>query len=202
LTEALVTLREINEAIRACIMRCGTGHANQTQLYQSKETVMANQMTTRENGVPASRQTDVFEAMRSELDRVFDRFHHGWPSLPTMFGSSASEIVIPTLDLKDTGKSIVIEAELPGVDEKDVSVTFKDGVLTLKGEKRHSKEEKGENHYLMERSYGSFQRSVQLPDGIDENKVDARYDKGVLTITAEKKPDAVKAAKHIEIRKG
>ena len=140
--------------------------------------------------------------MKSEMDRVFDRFHHGWPSLPHLFTASDSDVLLPNLDLKDTGKSIVIEAELPGVDEKDVTLTVKDGVLTLKGEKRHAKEEKGENHYLMERSYGSFIRSVQLPDSIDESKVETRYDKGVLTITAEKRPEAVKAEKRIEIRKG
>ena len=162
---------------------------------------MANQLT-RDNNPTPNRPVDVFNAMKAEMDRVFDRFHHGWPTLPHIFGSSETDVLLPTLDLKDTGKSIVIEAELPGVDEKDVTLTVKDGILTLKGEKRHSKEEKGENHYLMERSYGSFMRSVQLPDSIDESKVDARYEKGVLTITAEKRPDAVKAEKRIEIRKG
>jgi HSP20 family protein len=163
---------------------------------------MANQITPRENGSPANRPGDVFNAMKSEMDRVFDRFHHGWPTLPHLFSTTDTDVLMPNLDLKDTGKSIVIEAELPGVDEKDVTLTVKDGVLTLKGEKRHSKEEKGENHYLMERSYGSFVRSLQLPDSIDESKVEARYDKGVLTITAEKRPEAVKAEKRIEIRKG
>ncbi len=162
---------------------------------------MAKQITTRENGAPANRSVDVFSAMKSEMDRVFDRFHHGWPGLPHLFSASDNDILLPVLDLKDVGKSIVIEAELPGVDEKDVTLTIKDSVLTLKGQKRHSKEEKDENHFLMERSYGSFMRSVQLPDSIDESKVEARYDKGILTITAEKRPDAVKAEKRIEIRK-
>lgn len=163
---------------------------------------MANQITRRENGSPANRPVDVFNAMKSEMDRVFDQFHHGWPSLPHLFTTTDSDVLLPNLDLKDTGKAIVIEAELPGVDEKDVTLTVKNGMLTLKGEKRHAKEEKGENHYLMERSYGSFMRSVQLPDSVDESKVDARYEKGVLTITAEKRPEAVKAEKRIEIRKG
>ena len=110
-------------------------------------------------------------------------------------------VLCPELDLTDTGKAIVIAAELPGVDEKDVTLTVKNGVLMLKGEKRQKKEEKGENHYVMERSYGSFARSVRLPDSIDESKVEARFEKGILTITAEKRPDAVKAEKRIEIRK-
>jgi HSP20 family protein len=162
---------------------------------------MATQLTPRENAAPASRPVDIFSAMKSEMDRVFDRFHYGWGGLPPLFGMQDADVLVPSLDLKDTGQAIVIEAELPGVDEKDVTLTVRDGVLTIKGEKRHSKEEKGENRYLIERSYGSFMRSVRLPDGIDENKVEAKYDKGVLTITAAKRPDAVKAEKRIEIRK-
>jgi HSP20 family protein len=167
---------------------------------------MASDLKPRDNGTlagrPGSRPVDVFSAMRSEMDRVFDRFHHGWPGLPQIFASADASIMLPTLDLKDTGKAIVIEAELPGVDEKDVTLTVKNGVLTLKGEKRLSKEEKGENRYVMERSYGSFMRSIELPSSIDDAKVEAHFDKGVLTITAEKRPEAVKAEKRIEIRRG
>ena len=79
---------------------------------------MANQIIPRENGAPSNRPVDVFNAMKSEMDRVFDRFHHGWPSLPHLFSTSDSDILLPTLDLKDTGKSIVIEAELPGATRK------------------------------------------------------------------------------------
>lgn len=152
--------------------------------------------------LPAQRPGDIFSAMRAEMDRVFDRFHFGLPAMPDLFGVSNAGVMVPRLDLKDTGKTIVIEAELPGVDEKDVSVTVQGGILTLKGEKRQSKEDKDENHYVMERSYGSFLRSLKLPDGIDDSKVDAHFDKGVLTITAEKRPESVKAEKRIEIRKG
>ena len=161
---------------------------------------MASPAPKKENGVPANRSVDVFSAMKAEMDRVFERFHHGWPSLPGLFGSSETNVLLPTLDLKDTGKAIVIEAELPGVEEKDVAVTVKDGILSIKGEKRQSKEEEGENHYLMERSFGSFMRSVRLPDSIDDSKVEAHFDKGVLTITAPRRPDAVKAEKRIEIK--
>jgi HSP20 family protein len=168
---------------------------------------MPSPLVPKDNGSPPSRPVDVFDAMKSEMDRVFDRFHRGWsgfadwPSLPRVFGTSDEGIVVPELDLKDTGKTVVIEAELPGVDEKDVTLTVKDGILTIKGEKRQKHEEKGESHYVMERSYGSFMRSIRLPESIDENKVDAAFDKGVLTITAQKKPEAVKAEKRIEIQK-
>jgi HSP20 family protein len=84
----------------------------------------------------------------------------------------------------------VVEAELPGVDEKDVSVTLANGVLTIKGEKKQETEEKGENYYRSERSFGSFERSIPLPDTIDDAKAEAKFDKGVLRVTAAKKPEA------------
>ena len=75
------------------------------------------------------------------------------------------------------------------------------GVLTIKGEKKQSKEEKTENYYVTERSYGAFERSLRLPDSIDETKIEAKFDKGVLKVTAAKKPEAVKAERKIEIKK-
>jgi HSP20 family protein len=110
-------------------------------------------------------------------------------------------LVVPELDVRENAKSVVIEAELPGVEEKDVSVTLANGVLTIKGEKKDQREEKDETHYFSERSFGAFERSLQLPDTIDETEVEASFSKGVLTITAAKKPEAVKAGRKIEIRK-
>jgi HSP20 family protein len=81
-------------------------------------------------------------------------------------------------------------------------VTLANGVLTIKGEKKREREEKDENYYLTERSFGRFERSLRLPDTIDSNRVEARFDKGVLRITAAKKPEAVKAERKIEVKKG
>jgi len=106
----------------------------------------------------------------------------------------------PELDVRESATAITVEAELPGVDEKDISVTLSNGILSIKGEKKQDKEEKTENYYLAERSYGAFERSLQLPDSIDETKVDAKFDKGVLKITASKKPEAVKAQRKVEIK--
>jgi HSP20 family protein len=74
-------------------------------------------------------------------------------------------------------------------------------VLTIKGEKRHQKEEKAKSYYLAERSFGSLERSIRLPDSIDDAKVEAKFDKGVLKVTAVKKSEAVKAERKIEIRR-
>lgn len=105
------------------------------------------------------------------------------------------------VDVRDDGKCLVIEAEIPGVEEKDVSVTLADGLLTISGEKKTEKEEKKDSYFLSERTFGSFRRSLRLPDSIDEAQVEARFDKGVLRITAPKKPDAVKSERKIEIKK-
>jgi HSP20 family protein len=101
--------------------------------------------------------------------------------------------------VRETDTELVVEAELPGMDEKDVSVTLNNGVLTLKGEKKSEREEKKDNCHLMERSYGSFQRSFQVADTIDADKVKAAFEKGVLKVTLPKRPEAVKAEKRIPI---
>lgn len=164
---------------------------------------MANQELTRAKDAPAPRPTDPFEAMRDEMNRLFDRFDRGWPSLPELFGRGVgSEAMRVGLDVRDEGKAIVVEAELPGVDEKDVKVTFSNGVLSVSGEKKHAREEKQDNYYLSERSFGSFSRSIRLPDSVDDAKIEARFDKGVLKVTAAKRPEAVKAERTIEIKKG
>jgi HSP20 family protein len=149
-----------------------------------------------------SRPRDILSAMRHEMDRLFERFEHGFPRLPGIFRHGDGGVMAPELDVRDTTTSITIEAELPGVDVKDISITLADGVLTIRGEKKQNREEKSDNYYIAERSYGVFQRALQLPDSVDETKVDAKFDKGVLKITATKKPEAVKAQRRIEIKKG
>ncbi|KAB2914419.1 MAG: Hsp20/alpha crystallin family protein [Hyphomicrobiaceae bacterium] len=160
---------------------------------------MPNVPVSKTSDLPASRPRDVYSALRDEMDRVFERFDRGWPTLPTFFGRSTE--LMPSFDVRDDGKSITVEAELPGVEEKDVKVTLTGGVLTIKGEKKQEREEKKENYYLSERSFGSFERSLRLPDTIDDSKVEARFDKGVLKVVAQKRPEAVKTERTIEIKK-
>jgi HSP20 family protein len=163
---------------------------------------MAKTDITKQAGTVVSPQRDIFAAMRDEMDKMFERFEHGFPRWPALFHRARGNgNVIPELDVRENATSMIVEAELPGVDEKDISVTLANGVLTIKGEKQQSKEEKNESFYLAERSYGSFERSLRLPDSIDESKVDARFDKGVLKVTCAKKPEAIKAERRIEIKK-
>ena len=114
----------------------------------------------------------------------------------------AKAMLAAEVDVRENANSMTIEAELPGLDEKDVTVTLANGILAIKGEKKREREEKDANYYLTERSFGRFERSLRLPDTIDNNKIEARFDKGVLKVTAAKKPEAAKAERKIEVKKG
>lgn len=154
------------------------------------------------NPTPSHRAPEVFSTMRDEMNRLFGRFENGWPQWPTMVSRGLGQnVMVPEFDVHDNDKHLTIEADLPGVDEKDVSVTVSDGILTVKGEKKDEREETKDNYFLSERTYGAFERSLRLPDTVDDSKVEAHFDKGVLKIVAEKKPEAVKPERTIEIKK-
>jgi HSP20 family protein len=164
---------------------------------------MADDVTSKgQGGRLPSRYTDPFLSFRSEMDRVFDNFFGGGlPSLRSIGeGLPAARGLTPTLDVKENEKEITVKADLPGIDENDINLTIHDGVLNLRGEKKIERADERENYHLMERSYGSFQRSIRLPETIDEDKVEARFDKGVLTVTLPKRPEMVKAQKKIDIK--
>jgi HSP20 family protein len=150
----------------------------------------------------APRYSDPFSALRAEMDSLFDSFIGGLPAFSGMFGSSGGRALTPHMDVTETDKEIVVEAELPGIDEKDVSLALQDGVLTIRGEKKHEHDEEKENYRMMERRYGSFQRSVQLPDTVDEDKVDATFNNGVLKVSLPKRPEAIGKQRKIPIKKG
>jgi HSP20 family protein len=162
--------------------------------------VMAKTEIGKPNEPQPLRQRDIFSVMRDEMDRMFERFEYGWPRWPTQLGRETA-MTVPELDVRESADAVVVEAELPGVDEKDVTVTLSHGVLTIKGEKKLEKEEKGESYHLSERSYGSFERAIRLPDTVDDTKIEAKFDKGVLKVTAAKRPEAVKAERKIDIKK-
>ena len=124
---------------------------------------------------------------------MFDSFMGGLPAFSGMFGASGGRgfTLTPHMDVRETDKEIVVEAELPGIEEKDISLDLKDGVLTIRGEKKHEYDEKKESYRMMERRYGSFQRSLRLPDTVDQDKVEASFDNGVLKIKVPKRPEAI-----------
>lgn len=144
-------------------------------------------------------------SLREQMDRLFDDFLSGGIARPGAFwdarvgGEGALALHVPSVDLVEEDKELVVTAELPGVDEKDVEVTLDQGILTIRGEKKSESEREEGRTRVSERRYGSFERSIALPEGIDEEKVKARYEKGILTIRVARKPDAVRKAKRIPI---
>ena len=152
-----------------------------------------------------------FESLRRDIDRLFEDFAGGfWRSpFPRSFFDIAplgrgepSWTATPAVDVTETDKAYEVTAELPGMDEKNIEVNVANGVLTIKGEKQEEKEEKKKDYYLRERSFGSFQRAFQVPEGVDTDKIEASFKKGLLTVTLPKTPETQKAAKKIEVKAG
>jgi HSP20 family protein len=143
------------------------------------------------------------------MDRLFDRFAGGWgvPSLRRMFEGEPTAryegtpgVPSPAVDITEDDAAYKVTAELPGMTDKEIEVVVSGDTLTLKGEKRQEKEHKETNFYLYERSYGSFQRSFYLPDGVDRDRIGADFAKGVLTVTLPKTAKAVEQQKKIEVK--
>lgn len=148
-----------------------------------------------------------FESLRREVDRLFDDFRpFNWRFPSRMFGPEAPRVVraewqmTPAMDLVDKDDSYEITAELPGIDEKNVEIKLSNHTLTIKGEKSEEKEEKQKDYYLSERRYGSFQRSFQLPEGVNADKIEATFARGVLTVNLPKTAEAKKAEKKITVK--
>jgi len=163
---------------------------------------MAQNNLTKPGGSQLSRPQDFFEAMREEMGRMFGTFDMDRVKWPVMLGArEGQELIAPQFDVHESDNAITIEAELPGVDEKDVDVTFTNGVLTVKCQKKAEREEKKKNYYVSERAFGSFERSVRLPASVDDSKISAHFEKGVLKVTAAKRADATPPERKIEIKK-
>jgi HSP20 family protein len=143
------------------------------------------------------------------MDRLFDRFAGGWgmPSLRRIFDAepafqyeSSFAMPSPAVDISEDDGAYKVTAELPGMAEKEIEVVVSGDTLSIKGEKRLEKEQKEKNFHLSERSYGSFQRSFYVPDGVDRDKIAADFSKGVLTVTMPKTAKAVEQTKKIEVK--
>ena len=139
-----------------------------------------------------------FYGLQQEMNRVFEDFTQNL-ELPSVFGEGHR--FTPRVNVKETDTALEVTAELPGIQEEDVDLTITQNALTIKGEKRVEKEEKKENYYRMERSYGSFSRSIPLPrEIVDSEKAEATFKDGVLVITLPKLPEAQVASRQIPIK--
>ncbi|AEB07907.1 Hsp20/alpha crystallin family protein [Desulfobacca acetoxidans] len=132
--------------------------------------------------------------LRREMDRLWDDY---FGSGRRAFKPLEAEWV-PSVDVSETADKIVVKAEIPGIDAKDIDISLSGDMLTIKGEKKSEREEKEENYHLVERNYGSFSRTMRLPVSVEADKIEAAYKQGVLTVTCPKKEEV--KAKAIEIK--
>jgi HSP20 family protein len=149
------------------------------------------------------------ETLRREVDRLFEGFDRElWRSpfrrsifdIEPFFQRELTWGTAPAVDIVEKRNAYEIIAELPGLDEKNIEVKLVNGGLTIKGEKQEEKEEKKKDYYLQERRFGSFERRFAVPEGVDADKIEASFKKGVLTVTLPKKPEAQKPEKKIEVK--
>ena len=145
--------------------------------------------------------TDPFMMMRRDMDRVFGDFLYDWrwPDRTLNMLDRQMGSFMPEIDVTETDKEFRITADLPGMDEKDLEVSFIDGGLSIKGEKREEHEEEKGDVYRAERRYGAFERMMPLSSDIDVNKAKATFKKGVLKITLPKTENARSNRKTIPI---
>jgi HSP20 family protein len=146
---------------------------------------------------PAS---DPFVTLRREMDRLFDDAFRGFGFGSPAFGSTQGMAWAPSVDVRETDNGLEVHAELPGVDEKDIELTVTDGILTIRGEKKVDRDDKGEGWRLVERSRGTFVRSIALPMDVDQEKARAEFKNGVLRIALPASPEAEKKVHRIKVK--
>jgi HSP20 family protein len=134
------------------------------------------------------------DSLQGDMNRLFDRFFEGRGA-----NGSIARRWIPAMDLVETEDQLILRGDLPGMTEDDIDIEIKDNVLTVSGERKAEHEDRGEGYHRVERAFGSFSRSLTLPQGIDPDRVDAGFEQGVLEVRipkpAEAKPTRVQIGK-------
>lgn len=128
---------------------------------------------------------DPFLSLHREMNRLFDDVLRGTGPMPGT-GQGGASLIAPQINVSETDKEIRVTAELPGVTENDIHLDLNDDVLVIRGEKKLERKEEKENFHFVERSFGTFQRALQLPFPVNPDQVQARFQNGVLTITLPK----------------
>ena len=146
------------------------------------------------------------EHFHLEVDRLFDQAFRGFGFSPfglnqALVAPGNGAMLKPTLDLSANDKEYTIALEISGVGENDVSLEIVNDTLTIQGDKKHENEEKGKNYYRIECSYGSFQRTLSLPDDVDQDSVTAAFNNGVLTVTMPRKALPQGKVRQIEVKR-
>jgi HSP20 family protein len=170
-------------------------------------------LARREQSFPSLMSGSPFSFMRrfsEEMDRLFEDFGfgRGWlaPSFrrdffPADFGTFGQSVWSPQVEVFERENQLVVRADLPGLNKEDVKVEVTDDAITISGERKREHEEKGEGFYRSERSYGSFYRSIPLPEGVNADEADATFRNGVLEITM-RAPQRQTRGRSLEIKEG
>ncbi|WP_116964395.1 Hsp20/alpha crystallin family protein [Fastidiosibacter lacustris] len=142
-----------------------------------------------------------FWSLQNELNKVMSDFNEWFE--PFHFPSERFENVSlnPATDIVDDNDQFKVEIEMPGMGENDIKVSIDNGILTIKGEKTSSKQDKNKNYMMREISYGRYERSILLPETVDVDKAKASFKKGMLWITLPKKPECAKKSREIIVEK-
>ena len=133
-----------------------------------------------------------FDFFHDTMQKYFDDF--------SIKRSSLSETFAPKIDISEEENNIIVEAEIPGVNKEDLKITLQDNILTLEGEKKKEDQTKEKNFYRIERTYGSFKRSFNLPHDVDSEKVEAKFENGLLKISLQKFEEKKKIEKNIKLK--
>jgi HSP20 family protein len=133
-------------------------------------------------------------SLMTDFDRIFDSMlNHDWPRL------SVGQSWMPAVDVNETEKEFFLTADMPGLDKKDVSIDIHDGVITIQGERSTDNDKSVDGYRIRERHLGSFNRSFRLPDNLNEEKIDAKFKNGVLTVTLPKAKEIIPEGRQINI---
>ena len=144
-------------------------------------------------------------SLQNEMDLLFSRLMEGHGMRPKamdyFFGQAAHETLLrPKVDINASDQEYTISVEIPGIKQDDIKLEIKDNCLTIAGEKRQEAEDKSKGYYRMERSYGTFQRRLSLPEDADNEDIDARFSDGILTIRLPRKENSTAATRQIPVK--
>jgi HSP20 family protein len=140
---------------------------------------------------------------QEEMNRMIaDFFQDPYEPMPMRRMQEFRSGFYPRMDISETEKEFRISSDMPGMDEKDINISLENDILTISGEKKVEREETGKSYYRAERRVGAFKRSIELPTGVDIDKIDARFSKGVLEISIPKPEQTVSQKKKITVKPG
>jgi HSP20 family protein len=175
-------------------------------MTEKKTAIEVKREPAREVGTLAQ-DWEPIRSLRHQIDRLFADFD--WPDLRLAWPRRAAALpqpwpdfgaAVPPVDLVERNGGYELQAELPGLTENQIEVKLANGILTIKGEKSSERVEDEDDYHLRERSFGSFQRSFRVPASVDADKIEAKFDKGVLKVSLPKTAAAIQEERKIDVK--